>query len=264
MSAGLGLLPPFPNQEPRGGTADDRRQRLSHSLRHRRRRRHAEGPGRWPGAARRPRPNRPRRRRARRSAVPPRRPRRHRPLRRDRPRRRRPAHARRRHRGLRGHPVAPRAPAGGSAQGARPLERRADAGHEPRLRRERADARLRVATPVSLPTAGPPCGPAVVGVKSTQVARVRRGLAESGRAFSATARNPSLLRAQLAFGASWTAEWAFMVALGVIAFRDGGATAVGVVAFARMAPSFVLTPLGTTLADHFPRDRVLVWSSLIR
>jgi MFS family permease len=96
------------------------------------------------------------------------------------------------------------------------------------------------------------------------VAKVRRRLAESGRAFSATARNPSLLRAQLAFGASWTAEWAFMVALGVIAFRDGGATAVGVVAFARMAPSFVLTPLGTTLADRFPRDRVLVWSSLIR
>ena len=35
-----------------------------------------------------------------------------------------------------------------------------------------------------------------------------------------------------------------MVALGVIAFRDGGATAVGVVAFARMAPSFLLAPLG--------------------
>jgi MFS family permease len=55
-----------------------------------------------------------------------------------------------------------------------------------------------------------------------------------------------------------------MVALGVIAFRDGGATAVGVVAFARMAPSFVLTPFGTALADRFPRDRVLIWSSLIR
>jgi MFS family permease len=55
-----------------------------------------------------------------------------------------------------------------------------------------------------------------------------------------------------------------MVALGVVAFRDGGATAVGVVAFARMAPSFFLAPLGTTLADRFPRDRVLVWSCLIR
>src|SRR5829696_9959577 len=76
---------------------------------------------------------------------------------------------------------------------------------------------------------------------------MRTRLADSARAFSATARNPSLLRAQLAFGASWTAEWAFMVALGVVAFRDGGATAVGVVAFARMAPSFLLAPFGTAL-----------------
>jgi MFS family permease len=93
---------------------------------------------------------------------------------------------------------------------------------------------------------------------------MRRRLAQSARAFSATARNPSLLRAQLAFGASWTAEWAFMVALGVVAFRDGGAGAVGVVAFARMAPSFLLAPLGTALADRFARDRVLIWSCLLR
>jgi MFS family permease len=93
---------------------------------------------------------------------------------------------------------------------------------------------------------------------------MHKRLADSARAFSATARNPSLLRSQLAFGASWTGEWAFMVALGVVAFRDGGATAVGLVAFARMAPSFILAPIGTTLADRFPRDRVLVWSCLIR
>jgi hypothetical protein len=51
---------------------------------------------------------------------------------------------------------------------------------------------------------------------------MRKRLAESARAFSATARNRSLLRAELAFGASWTAEWAFMVAQGVVAFRAGG------------------------------------------
>ena len=101
-------------------------------------------------------------------------------------------------------------------------------------------------------------------MESNRSALMRKRFAESARAFSATARNPSLLRAQLAFGASWTAEWAFMVALGVVAFRDGGATAVGVVAFARTAPSFLLAPLGTTLADRFPRDRVLVWSCLFR
>jgi MFS family permease len=93
---------------------------------------------------------------------------------------------------------------------------------------------------------------------------MRRRLAHSAQAFSATAHNPSLLRAQLAFGASWTAEWAFMVALGVVAFRDGGATAVGVVAFVRMAPSFLLAPVGTALADRLRRDRVLVWSCLLR
>ena len=81
---------------------------------------------------------------------------------------------------------------------------------------------------------------------------------------SVTAPNPGLLRAQLAFGASWTAEWAFMVALGVIAFRDGGVSAVGVVAFARIAPSFVLVPAGTALADRFRRDHVLIWSCALR
>jgi hypothetical protein len=57
------------------------------------------------------------------------------------------------------------------------------------------------------------------------LARIRKRLAESARAFSATAGNPSLRRAQLAFGATWTAEWAFTVALAFVAFRDDGATA---------------------------------------
>jgi MFS family permease len=95
-------------------------------------------------------------------------------------------------------------------------------------------------------------------------ARIQKRLAASTRAFAATARNPSLLRAQLAFGAAWTAEWAFTVALGVAAFQDGGATAVGVVAFVRMAPSALLAPLGTAFADRVPRDRVLSWSCALR
>jgi MFS family permease len=94
--------------------------------------------------------------------------------------------------------------------------------------------------------------------------RIRERLRDSGRAFSTSARNPSLRSAQLSFGATWTAEWAFTVALGVVAFRDGGATAVGLVAFARMAPSALLSPFGTALADRFPRERVLMWSCLIR
>ena len=101
-------------------------------------------------------------------------------------------------------------------------------------------------------------------VESKVSHRTRKALAASARALSATVRNRSLLRAQLAFGAVWTGEWAFTVALSVVAYRDGGAEAVGLVAFLRIAPSAVLAPFGTALADRVPRDRVLAWSCLIR
>jgi MFS family permease len=93
---------------------------------------------------------------------------------------------------------------------------------------------------------------------------VRKRLAASARTFSTTARNPGLLRAQLAFAATWTAEAAFTVAIGVVAFRDGGAEAVGLVAFVRTIPSALLAPVGAVFADRFPRDRVLVLSCLAR
>ncbi len=49
-----------------------------------------------------------------------------------------------------------------------------------------------------------------------------------------------------------------MVALGVVAFRDGGVAAVGVVTAARMAPAALLAPFLATLADRVRRERVLV------
>lgn len=101
-------------------------------------------------------------------------------------------------------------------------------------------------------------------IESAVSGQTGKRLAESARAAIATARNPNLFRAQLAFGAAWTAEWAFMVAIGVVAFRDGGATAVGIVAFVRLAPAALLGPVGTAFADRLPRHRVLVWSGVIR
>ena len=67
--------------------------------------------------------------------------------------------------------------------------------------------------------------------------RIRKRLTVSARAFSTNARNRNLLRAQLSFGAAWTSEWALTVVLTVVAYRDGGAEAAGIVAFARMAPA---------------------------
>src|SRR5690349_17629450 len=58
----------------------------------------------------------------------------------------------------------------------------------------------------------------------------------------------------------WTSESAFMVALGVLAFRSGGVAAVGAVTAARMAAAALLA----TMADRVRRERVLIWIGLVR
>src|SRR6188472_621132 len=83
-------------------------------------------------------------------------------------------------------------------------------------------------------------------------------------AFQETARMPNLRRAQLSFGAAWTAECAVTVALGILAFRDGGATGVGLVAMARMVPGALLAPLASAVIDTRARERVLTTVCLVR
>jgi MFS family permease len=94
--------------------------------------------------------------------------------------------------------------------------------------------------------------------------RRRNGLKAAAAAFVSNAVNSNLRRAQLSFLGAWTAEWAFTVALGILAYRDGGATAVGLVGLLRMVPSAVVAPLATPLADRGRRERVLVLVSTIR
>jgi MFS family permease len=94
--------------------------------------------------------------------------------------------------------------------------------------------------------------------------RVRGRLRKAGAAFASNARNPNLRRAQLSFLGAWTAEWAFTVGLGIVAYRDGGATAVGLVGLLRMVPSAILAPLLSPLADRGRRERVLILVSLLR
>lgn len=83
-------------------------------------------------------------------------------------------------------------------------------------------------------------------------------------AFAGTWRNRDLRRAQFGFAGAWTAEWAFTVAVGVYAFRQGGTTAVGIVALLRMLPAALLTPVVTPYADRWRRDRVLTAVSAVR
>src|SRR4029453_3627940 len=93
---------------------------------------------------------------------------------------------------------------------------------------------------------------------------VGRRLAEGRAALASNLRRPDLRRAQLAFGSAYASEWSLTVVLGVVAFRDGGATAVGIVALIRMLPSALIAPFATALADRVRRDRVLIWVGLIR
>ncbi|SFS08834.1 Transmembrane secretion effector [Microbacterium sp. cf046] len=92
----------------------------------------------------------------------------------------------------------------------------------------------------------------------------RSRLREAGAAFSSNWRNPNLRRAQLSFLGAWTAEWAFTVALGVVAYTAGGALALGLVGLLRMVPSAVLAPLLSPFADRGRRERVLVVVSTVR
>jgi MFS family permease len=83
-------------------------------------------------------------------------------------------------------------------------------------------------------------------------------------AFRETARQPNLRRAQSSFGAAWTAECAVTVALGILAYRDGGAAAVGLVAMARLLPGALLAPLASVVIDTHRRERVLVLVCVVR
>jgi MFS family permease len=76
--------------------------------------------------------------------------------------------------------------------------------------------------------------------------------------------NGALVRSLLSFGFAFTAEWAFTVAIGLVAFADGGAVAVGLVGLLRLLPAALLAPAITAYADRMPRERVLFASSAVR
>ena len=69
--------------------------------------------------------------------------------------------------------------------------------------------------------------------------------------------NPGLLRVELAWGFAITAYWAFIIALSVYAYDEGGAAAVGFVGLVRVLPAFVAAPFAGMLGDRYRRERVM-------
>jgi hypothetical protein len=94
--------------------------------------------------------------------------------------------------------------------------------------------------------------PFAAGVKSVAVAVAQ------------VARSTPLRRAQLSFGLMWAGEWALLVGLGVFAFRNGGAAAVGAVTAVRMIPAALLAPFAATVADAVRRELILAAIGLVR
>jgi MFS family permease len=84
------------------------------------------------------------------------------------------------------------------------------------------------------------------------------------RAFIDSWREPNLRRAQLSFGGAFASEWALTVGIGVLAYRQGGAAAVGVVGLARMLPAALLAPPVAIVVDRYRRERVLAVVSVVR
>jgi MFS family permease len=92
----------------------------------------------------------------------------------------------------------------------------------------------------------------------------RERFGESLDAFKAVITNPALRRIELSWAASITAYWAFIIALAVYAYDEGGAAAVGLVGVIRVLPAFIAAPFAGLLGDRYRRDVLLVILSFIR
>jgi predicted MFS family arabinose efflux permease len=92
----------------------------------------------------------------------------------------------------------------------------------------------------------------------------RARLTATARALKEVVARPELRRAEVAFALACTSETAFTLALGIIAFREGGAGAVGLVALLRMVPSALGSTVLTPFADSARRELVLAVATLAR
>lgn len=89
-------------------------------------------------------------------------------------------------------------------------------------------------------------------------------LGESRAALAEVFRNPGLRRLNLALAGSVMGDWAYAVGVSVYAYRQGGATAVGVFGVVRYLSMAAASPFTSMLADHLDRRRVMVVADLLR
>jgi MFS family permease len=77
-------------------------------------------------------------------------------------------------------------------------------------------------------------------------------------------RNRDLRRLELAAAGSIIGNWAYVIALFVYAYDQGGAAAVAVVSLIRMIPAALGAPFTSSLADRFDRKLVMIGADVTR
>jgi MFS family permease len=96
------------------------------------------------------------------------------------------------------------------------------------------------------------------------VGGLRQRVTTAAAAFGDVFRTPALRRIQLAWAGSVLGNWSYVIALGVYAYDQGGAAAVGLVGVLRLIPAAVAAPLLSTLADRMRRELVMIGSDAFR
>ena len=85
-----------------------------------------------------------------------------------------------------------------------------------------------------------------------------QGRASFRRSLGDALATADLRRLQLAWTAASVGGWVFFIVLAVYAYNEGGATAVGVAALARMVPAGLAAPLAGVVVDRRSRREVLI------
>lgn len=98
------------------------------------------------------------------------------------------------------------------------------------------------------------------GTLSTVGAQLR----ESRDAVRGVFVNPGLRKLELAWAASIVGDWANAVAAAVYVYTQAGAAGVGALAVVRYVLVALTAPFAATLADRYPRLRVMIGTDLVR
>ena len=98
----------------------------------------------------------------------------------------------------------------------------------------------------------------------SRVSGSRRHLAVTSRVVWAVLRNPALRRVELAYLLFSAALYGGYIAILVYAYEASGPGAVGAVALVLLLPSAVVAPFAASLADRYPRERVLLAGYIVQ